>query len=262
MVLLDNSPDSSEALRVAADASGSQYIYVPKPGFTEVRNAALEAARNHDFLIFIDDDECPDPSWLRHLIDAVLRYDADVILGPVTVQLPDPAPRWIREDLLRRPVVRPDGYFDGPVYSGNVLLRMSLVNRYQLEFDVKFNRLGGEDSDFFARLRSHGARVAWASQAIAREVPDSDRLTLRIILKRAYRAGYLAWIQESAMSTRRQLAQIMTRRILRIPRGILRIANAFPVLNLPEAIRGLQDLAFASGSIGSAVSMVRQADPR
>ena len=56
-------------------------------------------------------------------------------------------------------------------------------------FDPAFALTGGEDRDFFLRLKSEGARFAWADNARAYgDVPES-RANLGWSLKRAYSIG-------------------------------------------------------------------------
>ncbi len=44
---------------MGAAACGVEYVRVPAPGFSQVRNAAMDAAGQYDALVFIDDDERP-----------------------------------------------------------------------------------------------------------------------------------------------------------------------------------------------------------
>lgn len=104
VMLLDNSPADSQTARVAAAACRVEYRRVEQPGFSQVRNAAMDAAQQHDALVFIDDDERPVPGWLRALITSAEANDADVVVGPVAVRLPPHAPRWLGGGRLIRQV--------------------------------------------------------------------------------------------------------------------------------------------------------------
>lgn len=57
VMLLDNSAAGSEPARAAAAACEVEYRRVETPGFSRVRNAAMEEAQRYDALVFIDDDE-------------------------------------------------------------------------------------------------------------------------------------------------------------------------------------------------------------
>lgn len=44
------------------------------------RTRALTACSG-DYVVFIDDDEEATPKWLQHLLDAIRRFQADVVFG-------------------------------------------------------------------------------------------------------------------------------------------------------------------------------------
>jgi glycosyltransferase involved in cell wall biosynthesis len=93
VMLLDNSAAGSEPARAAAAACEVEYRRVETPGFSRVRDAAMEEAQRYDALVFIDDDERPVPGWFRALVARAEANNADVVVGPVAVRLPPDAPR-------------------------------------------------------------------------------------------------------------------------------------------------------------------------
>ncbi len=74
--------------------------------------------------------------------------------------------------------------------AGNILIARHAVETMQRPFfDPNFALTGGEDRDFFTRLKIQGTRFAWADGAIATsQVPDT-RTSLIWALKRAYSIG-------------------------------------------------------------------------
>jgi hypothetical protein len=56
-------------------------------------------------------------------------------------------------------------------------------------FDPAFALCGGEDSDFFERLRRRGMRFAWCEEAVAHAWVPASRGNLRWALSRAYSVG-------------------------------------------------------------------------
>ena len=46
------------------------------------------AAGDVDYIAFIDDDELPEPGWLKGLHDARQRFGADVVAGAVITDFP------------------------------------------------------------------------------------------------------------------------------------------------------------------------------
>jgi succinoglycan biosynthesis protein ExoM len=140
VVLLDNSVAGSALALAAATACEVEYQQVRTPGFSQVRNAALDAAQDHDALVFIDDDERPLHGWLRALLTCAEADDADVVVGPVVVRVPPDAPRWLDGGrLIRQAWTQEDGPLQGFAPSNNTLVRMSAVRRMGLRFDPAFD---------------------------------------------------------------------------------------------------------------------------
>lgn len=247
MLVLDNSTDGCLAAVRAAAESGASCARVPRPGYSRVRNAALDAAEHHDALVFIDDDELPTDGWLAALLRGVDRYSADVVTGPVRAVVPDGAPRWLADGLALRPVVnRPDGPMHGPVATNNTLLRMTTVRKSGLRFDPAFDGTGGEDTVFFASLLAWGAQVAFIGTAVVVEIQDPDRLRLRTFAHRAYLSGRRCAMVEHALHGPAP-ARHKLRRAIRPLRGLARI-GATLLLRRPLFLAlGLEDLAFAYG---------------
>jgi hypothetical protein len=74
--------------------------------------------------------------------------------------------------------------------TSNVLLRRTFLERVPMPcFDPSFALTGGEDKDFFARLRRLGARYAWADEAVVHAHVPASRSSVRWALQRAYRVG-------------------------------------------------------------------------
>jgi succinoglycan biosynthesis protein ExoM len=164
------------------------YRHAPARNISVARNACLDAA-GADWLLFIDDDEVAEPGWLAAMAREAARGAWDVVLGPVDAVYSDAAPEWMRQGDFHstRPVVR-DGRIDTG-YSGNALIRMALVRRLGLRFDPTLGRTGGEDLDFFYRLRDGGGRIGFNADARALEAVPDSRANLRWLLARTFRAG-------------------------------------------------------------------------
>ncbi|WP_459184281.1 glycosyltransferase family 2 protein [Streptomyces sp.] len=248
VLLIDNSGGcGSQEVRSAAVASGADYLEVRTRGYAQVRNAALEAGRQYDALVFIDDDEQPVPGWLEALVRGAEAYDADVVAGPVPVRLPPAAPRWLADGAMLRPQsCQPDGPLRGSAASGNTLIRMSTIERLDLWFNQCFDRTGGEDTAFFTELARRGAVLVWVGAAVAFETPDPERLALAYVVRRAYRSGAATALVERAVGgmppTRRAL-----RRAGRIARGLFRTVHGAAARNRTGCALGLVDIAFGCG---------------
>jgi len=167
---------------------------VHEPGLCAVRNAICATAMADPamrFIAMIDDDEWPQPGWLDALLTCQAQVGADVVAGPVDFHFTGDPPRWARQTLVFKPEQRAWGA-TGMLWASNNLL----VSRRALEFikrpwfDMRFNRSGGEDLDFLARLREAGARFAWSPQARVSEWVPADRAKLSWVLKRMWRIGF------------------------------------------------------------------------
>ena len=183
-----------EALRAAGYPLPTTLITVPEPGLCAVRNAICAAALGDPdmrFIAMIDDDEWPQPGWLDALLACQSRIGADVVAGPVDFQFVGKPPRWARQTLVFRPEQRAWGATDMLWASNNLLVsRRALMMVDEPWFDPRFNRSGGEDLDFLARLREAGARFGWAPEARVSEGVPAERARLSWVFRRMWRIGY------------------------------------------------------------------------
>ena len=184
----------AEALRRDGYPLPLSVLRVTEPGLCSVRNAICDAAMADPamrFIAMIDDDEWPQPGWLDALLACQAQVGADVVAGPVDFHFTGKPPRWAGQTLVFRPEQRAWGA-TGMLWASNNLL----VSRRALEmlarpwFDPRFNRSGGEDLDFLARLREAGARFGWAPDARVSEWVPPDRAKLRWVLRRMWRIGF------------------------------------------------------------------------
>lgn len=188
IVVIDNDPDGSAAGATAGRPV--RYVHEPSPGLAAVRNRALDEAANADLLVFIDDDEVPEPSWLRELVAAFDRHDdAHGVAGRVVTPLPDGLDPWlVAVGAFVRPV-RIDGQLMPTAATNNLLLELDAVRAAGLRFDPRFGMTGGEDSMFTQQFSRAGYRIRWAEAAVVVENVIPERIDRRWILMRAYRTG-------------------------------------------------------------------------
>ena len=186
----DETPAAEARIRAAGARLGLDldYRHAPARNISVARNACLEAA-GADWLLFIDDDELAEPGWLAAMEREAAHGRWDVVLGPVDAVYSEAAPEWMRRGDFHstRPVVRQGRIDTG--YSGNALIRLAFVRQHGLRFDPALGRSGGEDLDFFYRLRDAGGRIGFAEDARALEPVPDGRASLRWLLTRTFRAG-------------------------------------------------------------------------
>ncbi len=164
------------------------YIHAPASNISIARNACVDAAEA-EWIAFLDDDEIPCEGWLRALLDEAARGRWDAVLGPVRAIYPDAVPRWTLAGDFHS--VRPV-WVRGIIrtaYTGNVLFRRALALRAGLRFRIELGRSGGEDEDFFYRFADAGGRIGYAAGAAVFERVPRDRVSLRWLVRRNFRAG-------------------------------------------------------------------------
>jgi glycosyltransferase involved in cell wall biosynthesis len=150
-------------------------------GIAQVRNTLIDEALKQAprFLAMIDDDEWPEANWLDGFLRVAEKTDAGVLQGSILFNHPAQA------DIARASGAT--GMLQG---AGNLLIRRDVLeNMARPWFDPAFALGGGEDRDFFERLKRAGMSFAWADEARCHgDVPES-RATLSWMLARAYSIG-------------------------------------------------------------------------
>lgn len=206
IVVVDNDPGGTAA-PVLHDWQGRlpvplQAHHETTPNIARARNLAVQAARGA-WVLFIDDDEAPDPGWIRQLVQTQQRFDADAVFAPVLPRYAEDTPPWIRTgDFFNR-----RRFNTGTVIStrdartGNVLIRRSTLMSVPGPFDIAFGRTGAEDTMLFRDLSERGARFVWCDEAIVREEVPTQRANLNWLLRRSYRLGQTYVLSEVARLT-------------------------------------------------------------
>ncbi|HEY4124798.1 MAG TPA: glycosyltransferase [Rhizomicrobium sp.] len=198
LVVADNDAERHEgfdlcrALRTRAYRWPIDHFIVPERGIAQARNACIARALATDahFIAMLDDDEWPEPGWLDAFLKAQQQTGADALHGQVTRVFEHPPAPWSRTCAGIASFNRPTGTIDMIESSSNVLMtRASVANLSEPWFDPAFALTGGEDRDFFTRMKHHGLRFAWAGDAMANAFVPASRLTFGWILSRAYRVG-------------------------------------------------------------------------
>ena len=184
-IVVDNDSNQSAA-EVCKDLSAGfpfplHYFLHPKRGLSEVRNRLLDEAikLNAELIAFIDDDEQPEPGWLKQHCQHLTEYKADVCSGPVR-QVGAKAEQEKQGQSGSRP---------RHISTNNVVFKSSLVSRQGLQFDPYFNFIGGEDFDFFERSRDLGNHHIWVAEALVLETVVEQRDSLRYLFYRHYSGG-------------------------------------------------------------------------
>ena len=201
VIVVDNRPDGR--VRALCEQVGARLpvrlecVEEARPGISFARNRAVAEARvrRADFVAFLDDDDLPEPDWLRALARHAAQRPARIWCSasggcrPRSSCLAGCATRAISARRPRRPQplrasglgwhLQPAGLAGGPGAPG----------RPDGPFLQEFAHSGGEDSDLFIRAQRAGFTYACAVDSIVVRTWEPRRLTLRGILRRGFLLG-------------------------------------------------------------------------
>jgi GT2 family glycosyltransferase len=196
VVIADNDAERHEGLDVCKSLMSYRWpldaFIAPERGIAQARNALVERALAHpcDFIAMLDDDEWPEPGWLDAFLKVQRETGADALHGDILRAFETAPSAWA----ARCDGIAPLAGRTGPVAmiegSGNIVVSRACFEGLEKPcFDPAFALSGGEDRDFFERLRRQGRRFAWAKEAVVHAFVPASRANLGWALKRAYRVG-------------------------------------------------------------------------
>jgi GT2 family glycosyltransferase len=267
VVVVENDALNSGSVPVAAEflASGKfpgLCVVEPRQGNCHAINAAFETALETfpkaSSLLMIDDDEIASPDWLELMLRAAEITGADVIGGPAFPDFDDSMKRGLRH----HPAFRPAYDTSGPVpviYGcGNCLIRRDVFARLaDPAFDLRFNFLGGGDTDFFWRCRLAGMKFHWAAEAVITETVPKSRTRPAWLALRGLRIGAINYhVQRKAAQTAWSRARLVAKMFAMLPLSLLRAGQL--VLTEPKAIMAMHPMTVAVGSALAAVGIEPQ----
>jgi len=199
IVVVDNDANGSARTTVEDRAAMAAdrgivltYHIEPEQSISLARNRAIAAARG-DWVALIDDDEVADPGWLDALVRCARAEDADGVWGPVVKTFPEKFPRWLQASkyFFRPQRVGLEGELHEELASNNAVLRREMLQSRPGPFDPKYGRIGGSDTELFEWLDHHGFRFFACPDAIVREEQPLSRASLRWMMRRGYRVGFV-----------------------------------------------------------------------
>ncbi|SDS94138.1 glycosyltransferase family 2 protein [Bradyrhizobium canariense] len=257
VVIVENDAMGCESVPVAAEflrADKFQGLCVveSRQGNCQAINAAFETALatfpSAAHLLMIDDDEIASPDWLEQMVGAAEATGADIVGGPVFPNFDDEDKRGLR----RHPAFWPAYEASGPVpviYGcGNCLIKRTVFARLEdASFDLRFNFLGGGDTDFFVRCRRAGMKFHWNADAVITETVPQNRTSLGWLLLRGLRIGAINYHVElkSAPTAWTRLA-LLTRMLAKLPLSLVRAVRLMFTEQTP--VIALHPMTVALGS--------------
>jgi glycosyltransferase involved in cell wall biosynthesis len=256
VVIVDNDSESSAGAPVAASfliegQLSGLCIVEERQGNCHAINRAFREARDGfptaRYFLMIDDDEIADPTWLERMIAAARDHDADIVGGPVVPEFPVDSP----PALPHHPVYWPAWDKSGPVPmiygSGNCLITRRAFGKIDdPNFNLRYNYLGGGDTDFFSRCRAAGLVFYWEQTARIVETVPLERLRAEWIWRRGLRIGAINFrIDSNTSRTPFARARLIAKNLALLPVALGRSLR-FAMRGEP-ALVALHPLAIAIG---------------
>lgn len=182
-------------------------------GVAHARNRAIEEATS-EYIVYIDDDESPEPDWLRALEELILVQRPDALGGRIEVLLEDGRrPPWLHNELLgflgkldHGGIARRLNDLRTPIFTGNSAFHRRIFSRIGA-FDVGLGRrgsmnTGGEDIDMYRRMISSGCNVWWAPQAMIYHRIQASKLRRSYFLDLHFRQGCIEGMRNRGNASR------------------------------------------------------------
>ena len=241
--------------RVEPGGVSVRYVVEERPGVAAVRNRALDETTERDLLIFIDDDEDPEPGWLAALVGMWATTGCQAVAGPVIPVYEVEPEEWVRqgEFFVRRSW--PTGTIRPVAASNCLLLDLRFVRRAGLRFDEAFGATGGEDTLFTRQLCAAGGVIRWCDEARVRDHVPASRLTRPWILRRQRSHAATSVRVELALAGGGAQPAIRARAaaggLVRIVVGGLRTAGGTLIGNPRHAAKGARLLARGRGILAA-----------
>lgn len=198
VVVADNDPIGLEGYNLCREIAQVYRwpldpIIAEERGIAQVRNALVARALSYSdasFVAMLDDDEWPSPQWLDELLKVQVKTDADIVEGSILFQAADDRPGFGAGFDGVSDMRRPSGAVAMLEGAGNLLItRACLEDLTAPWFDPAFALTGGEDRDFFERVKAAGGSFAWADEALAYTLVPEQRQSFSWVLNRAFGIG-------------------------------------------------------------------------
>lgn len=201
----NSSDDTLAVLEKLASLPGPllRVVTERQQGIVPARNRAIEEALESDILVFIDDDELPEPGLLAAAVDAVSREGAQCAGGRVRVDFSEHGrPAWLEDNLLgflaevdhgNAPLWIRDE--NTPIWTANIAYAVEPFRRDTgLRFDHRYNRVGaeiggGEDEIMLRTLLERGAKIRYRPDMSVLHSVEPWRLKRSYFIKLHYRSG-------------------------------------------------------------------------
>jgi glucosyl-dolichyl phosphate glucuronosyltransferase len=227
-----------------------------KLGLSNARNRAIADAQG-DYVIFMDDDETPDPDWLCAFERLILAKNPDAFGGRIRVLFEDARPAWLKDELLgflgelnRAEAIVALTDPGTTFYGGNFGIRKTVCDVVGL-FDAMLGRkgadnTGGEEVDFYRRLLNAGFRVWWTPEAVIHHRIQAAKLARSYFLDLHYRMGRMEAIRKRGRGSRVPPRYLYGQ----LARALQAVAQVWRQAGREGTLRKEMNVAYFVGQIG------------
>lgn len=258
VLIVDNDPSASAMhLAESLPPEAVRFVHEPVPGIAAARNRALLEAGPAELLVFIDDDERPEPGWLDSLVGTWKTTGAACVAGRVVSRLPAGADDWIVEGGFFERRSLPTGTQIDTAATNNLLLDMGQVDALGVRFDVRFGTTGGSDTLFTREIHRRGGRLVWCDEAVVVDIVPPSRFNREWVLRRSLRYGNsnsrtTLVMQNGPFGRLVQRLDLSIRGLARVLFGCGRFLAGCAMASVRHRARGARTAARGLGMVGGA----------
>lgn len=197
IVVVDNGSTDATADLLCAYGSKLLVLLESTAGLSRARNRALAACAT-DYIVYLDDDGIPDPSWAAAIAEVTRRGEADIFGGPYHPYYSTTRPAWYSDGLGSAHLDLAEGRQpEGVCLSGgNMGWRTDMlrdVGGFDVALGMQGNRLLlGEETALQLKLRElhPELRVDFVSGMRMLHHVAPEKMTLGYIHQRNYMYGW------------------------------------------------------------------------
>ena len=234
-------------------------VIEPRQGNCHAINAAFETAMATfpaaTHFLMIDDDEIASADWLELMVRSAETSGADLVGGPVQPNFDDPGKRGLGRHPAFRPAYDSSGAVPIIYGCGNCLITRGVFERFgHPAFDIRFNFLGGGDTDFFVRCRQAGMKFHWVAEAVITETVPPGRTKPGWLALRGLRIGAINYhIEVKAARTPWSRLRVVAKMLAMLPLSLFRAVRL--ALSGQKALIALHPVTVAAGSALAAIGI-------
>lgn len=260
VLVVDNDPaGSARATTEPFLDKGVRYVVEPEPGIAAARNRVLAETTASRLLIFLDDDEVPEPDWF----DALLRtWRASgrpaAVMGRVQSIFDHDVDPWVAAGEFFRRRRMPSGTELDAAAAGNLLLDLDQVHDAGVRFDPGLGLGGGEDTLFTRQLHAAGGRIVWCDESVAVDTVPASRTTRRWVTARSWSQGNNQVavdlrLARGPLGRLRVRVGAVLRGLVRVAGGLGRALAGLLTRSLRHRARGIRTACRGGGMIAGAL---------